>query len=96
VYPEITENISEFNHADKWIKEVNFDHLSPMWADWKLSAYKHFYVKELAQWKNGNFVIPISWVIFEKEEYAKVYDVVHYPEVSIYSLQFYYTSHWHF
>ncbi|KAJ6626090.1 hypothetical protein B0H10DRAFT_2174002 [Mycena sp. CBHHK59/15] len=81
VYPEITDRISELNHADKWTKEVDLDDLSPMWADWSKSAHKHFYIKELAQLQNGKFVIPMRWVIFKKEEYAEVYNVVHYPEV---------------
>ncbi|KAJ7675041.1 hypothetical protein B0H17DRAFT_1161670 [Mycena rosella] len=79
VYPEITDNISEFMQADKWTKEVSLNDLSPMWADWKNAGHKHFYVKELAQLKNGNFVILIRWIIFKKEEYAEVYNVVHYP-----------------
>ncbi|KAJ6586682.1 hypothetical protein B0H10DRAFT_1733084, partial [Mycena sp. CBHHK59/15] len=79
VYPEITDRISELNHADKWTKEVDLDDLSPMWADWSKSAHKHFYIKELAQLQNGKFVILMRWVIFNKEEYAEVYNVVHYP-----------------
>ncbi|KAJ7443535.1 hypothetical protein FB451DRAFT_1189993 [Mycena latifolia] len=81
VYPEITDTISEFIQADKWTKEVDFDDLSPMWADWKNASHKHIYVKELAQLKDGNFVIPIRWVIFKKQEYAEVYTVAHYPVV---------------
>jgi hypothetical protein len=84
VYPEITENISEFIQADKWVKEVDLDDLSPMWADWKAAVHKHFYVKELAQLKNGEFVVPIRWVIFNKEEHAEVHKVVHYPEVRLF------------
>ncbi|KAJ6613376.1 hypothetical protein B0H10DRAFT_1643835, partial [Mycena sp. CBHHK59/15] len=57
VYPEITDRISELNHADKWTKEVHLDDPSPMWADWSKSAHKHFYIKELAQLQNGKFVI---------------------------------------
>ncbi|KAJ7135241.1 hypothetical protein C8R43DRAFT_1089512 [Mycena crocata] len=80
VYPEITNHISELNHADKWIKEVDLDELSPMWADWEKAGNKHFYIKELAQLKNGNFVIPMQWVIYDKEEFAEVYSVIHYPQ----------------
>ncbi|KAJ7362677.1 hypothetical protein DFH08DRAFT_910804 [Mycena albidolilacea] len=72
VYPEVTDKISELNHADKWLKEVDFDDLSPMWADWKSTAHKHFYIKELAQLKNSDFVIPMRWIIFNKEEYAEM------------------------
>ncbi|KAJ6602592.1 hypothetical protein DFH09DRAFT_1068977 [Mycena vulgaris] len=88
VYPEITDNISEFNHTDKWTKEVDLDDLSPMWADWKKAGHKHFYVKELAQLKNGKFVIPMRWGIFNKEEYAEVHNVIHYPEEANYSFKF--------
>ncbi|KAF7371507.1 hypothetical protein MVEN_00005500 [Mycena venus] len=84
VYPEITDHISEFNHADKWATEIDLDDLSPMWpimwADWKNSGHKHFYIKELAQLKNGEFVVPMRWVIFKKQEYAEAHKVIHYPE----------------
>jgi len=83
VYPEITDHVSELIQADKWTKEVDFDELSPMWADWINAGHKHFYVKELAQLKTGKFVIPIRWVIFNKEEHAEVYNVEHYPEVCL-------------
>ncbi|KAJ7934035.1 hypothetical protein B0H13DRAFT_1591791, partial [Mycena leptocephala] len=80
VYPEITDCISEFKQAEKWTKEVDLDDLSPMWADWKSAAHKHFYIKELSQLQNGDFVIPMRWVISNKEECAEVYKVIHYPE----------------
>jgi hypothetical protein len=54
-----------------------------MWADWKRAGHKHFYIKELAQLQNNEFVIPMRWVIFNKEEYAEVHKVIHYPEVRI-------------
>ncbi|KAJ7483970.1 hypothetical protein B0H11DRAFT_2416152, partial [Mycena galericulata] len=73
VYPEITDHISEFKQAEKWTKEVDLDDLSPMWADWKSAGHKHFYIKELARMKNGEFVIPMRWIIFKKEEYAEVH-----------------------
>ncbi|KAJ7725015.1 hypothetical protein B0H14DRAFT_3620845 [Mycena olivaceomarginata] len=82
VYPEITDRISEFNHADKWTKEIDYDDLSPMWADWKNAGHKHFYIKELAQLKSGEFVVPMRWVIFNKTEYGEVVMVNHHPEVS--------------
>ncbi|KAJ7772761.1 hypothetical protein B0H14DRAFT_3589979 [Mycena olivaceomarginata] len=66
-------NCPAYDQADKWTKEVDLDDLSPMWADWKLAAHKHYYIKELAQLKNGEFVIPMRWVIFNKEEYTEVY-----------------------
>ncbi|KAJ6482232.1 hypothetical protein DFH09DRAFT_950467 [Mycena vulgaris] len=81
VYPEITDHISELNQADKWTKEIDLDELSPMWADWKKAGHKHFYIKELAQLKDGQFVIPMRWVIFNKQEYAEVHKVIHYPAV---------------
>ncbi|KAJ6602335.1 hypothetical protein B0H10DRAFT_2167291 [Mycena sp. CBHHK59/15] len=80
VYLEITNHISEFNHANKWTKEIDLDDLSPMWVNRKKANHKHFYIKELAQLKNSEFAILMPWVIFNKEEYAKVHKVIHYPE----------------
>lgn len=43
-----------------------------MWADWKRASHKHFYVNEIAQLRDQQFVLPLRWVIFEKKEHAEV------------------------
>jgi hypothetical protein len=62
VYPEIPEDgvIHEIWHAHKWQKTMDLDRLSSMWD----SGKAHFYVHELSQLQNGNFVIPIWWLKF--------------------------------
>ncbi|KAJ7704692.1 hypothetical protein B0H14DRAFT_3646238 [Mycena olivaceomarginata] len=85
VYPEITDRISELRQADKWTKEVDFDDLSPMWADWKRAGHKHFYIKELAQLQNSAFVIPIGpyfnvylhWIILIELYGKSGYFIIH-------------------
>ncbi|KAJ7165402.1 hypothetical protein C8R46DRAFT_901106 [Mycena filopes] len=72
-YPEITSTVSEFWQAAKYVDEVDLDELSPMWADWVGSPYRHFYVKELAQCRNGTFVVPIKWVVFQGVVHAESY-----------------------
>ncbi|KAJ6617842.1 hypothetical protein B0H10DRAFT_1796504 [Mycena sp. CBHHK59/15] len=72
-YPEITSTVSEFWQASKYVDEVALDELSPMWADWISSPYRHFYIKELAQCHNGSFVVPIKWIIFKKTVHADAY-----------------------
>lgn len=64
------------------MKEVDYDDLSPMWADWKISPHRHFYIKELAKLTNGNFVIPMRWVVYEKKEHAEAYRVTWDADVS--------------
>ncbi|KAJ7144573.1 hypothetical protein C8R44DRAFT_602437 [Mycena epipterygia] len=81
VYPEVTTNISQLYHGSKWVEELELDDLTPMWADWKFAAHRHFYIKELSQLVNGQYVIPLKWVIFENTEPAEFYRVSHYPEV---------------
>ncbi|KAK6984274.1 hypothetical protein R3P38DRAFT_3452691 [Favolaschia claudopus] len=79
VYPEVTDRISEFNHAEKWTKEIDHDDLSPMWAGWENSPHKHFYIKELAQLKNGEYFVPTRWVISTKRSVLRVIKSVTVP-----------------
>ncbi|TFK20048.1 hypothetical protein FA15DRAFT_600415 [Coprinopsis marcescibilis] len=71
VYPEVSKVVSETWQAEKWLKEVDLDQLSPMWADWKKSPHRHFYVKEISQLNDGRFVIPLMWVAVDGYEYAE-------------------------
>jgi hypothetical protein len=71
IYPEITTTKSESLHADKFTKEIN-NQLTPMWANWKIAAHKHFYIHEIAQISGGRYVMPLRWVIFDKKEHAEV------------------------
>ncbi|KAF8525879.1 hypothetical protein BU17DRAFT_74293 [Hysterangium stoloniferum] len=65
--PYITEVISESWQAGKYVNEVKPEQLTPMWADWKGSLSKHFYVNKIAQLRDGQFVIPLCWVIFKRD-----------------------------
>ncbi|KAJ7862286.1 hypothetical protein B0H14DRAFT_3134319, partial [Mycena olivaceomarginata] len=51
-YPEITTTVSESWQAEKYVKEIEDDDLSPMWANWDGASHRHFYIKELAQSKD--------------------------------------------
>ncbi|KAJ7784239.1 hypothetical protein B0H16DRAFT_1295984 [Mycena metata] len=81
-YPEITSTVSEFWQAAKYVEEIDLDELSPMWADWVSSPYRHFYVKELAQCRDGTFVVPIKWIVFQGLVHAEVYQATR-EEVSL-------------
>jgi hypothetical protein len=83
LYPEINATISEVWQAEKWLKEVPLDNLSPMWANWEETPYKHFYVNELAQLDDGSLVIPICWVVLNKQVYANLYYVKCTDKVSL-------------
>jgi len=68
------------------MKEVN-DQLTPMWADWKYAPHKHFYINEVAQLKDGKFVLPLRWIIFEWKEHVEVLvlsqnEVRHFEEIN--------------
>lgn len=42
-----------------------------MWADWKRSPHRHFYVGEIAQLRTGKFVVPVRWVICHGKEHTE-------------------------
>lgn len=56
-------------------QEMDLDHLSPMWADWKGNPHRHFYVKELARLKHGQLVIPLRWIIVDGVVHADAFAV---------------------
>lgn len=74
VYPEIPEDgiIREVWHGQKWRKDMDLSLLSPMYD----AGSKHFFVNELARLKNGDFVIPFRWVIFQGTVYADSFKVI--------------------
>ncbi|KAF8066040.1 hypothetical protein FPV67DRAFT_1653670 [Lyophyllum atratum] len=49
--------ISEVWHAEKW-REIDRHFMSPMYDD----GIRHYFIDELAQLKNGEFVIPLRWL----------------------------------
>ncbi|KAJ3565255.1 hypothetical protein NP233_g7745 [Leucocoprinus birnbaumii] len=71
VYPEVTDTVSEFWQATKYLTEVSDDQLTPMWANWEESPHRHFYTKEVAQMDSGEYIIPLRWVIFQGQEHAQ-------------------------
>lgn len=70
MYPEITSTIAESWQAGKWVDEVALDELTPMWADWRHSPDRHFYVNEVARTRDGIYLVPRRWIIYDGEEYA--------------------------
>jgi len=70
IYPEITSTVSESWQAGKWVGEVALDELTPMWADWQHSPDRHFYVNEVARTRDGRYLVPRRWVVYNNEEHA--------------------------
>ena len=79
VYPEIpTTATREVWHANKWRYEMDLDLLSPMFD---AGHGRHFYVNELAQLRNEQYVIPFRWVTRDGEVYADAWSVSFDSEV---------------
>ncbi|KAJ6508188.1 hypothetical protein C8R45DRAFT_815921 [Mycena sanguinolenta] len=72
-YPEITTTVSESWQAEKYVKEIEDDDLSPMWANWDGASHRHFYIKELAQCKDGKYFVPLKWIVYKKEVHCDAY-----------------------
>lgn len=80
-YPSITKKISEFHHAAKYVNGVPEEDLTPMWADFDSPSRsaKHFYVRELAELKDGSYAVPLKWVDVEDLMYFEGYRVSFQP-----------------
>jgi len=70
IYPEVTSTVAESWQAGKWVNEVALDELTPMWADWRRSPNRHFYVNEVACTMDGRYIVPKRWIVYNGEEHA--------------------------
>ncbi|KAI0688378.1 hypothetical protein BC835DRAFT_1284746 [Cytidiella melzeri] len=73
IYPEVAGPVSEFWQGKKWVEELSYDELSPMWTDWENAPHRHYFIKELARVDDRNFVMPVKWITVNGEVYTEAY-----------------------
>ncbi|TFK22439.1 hypothetical protein FA15DRAFT_657497 [Coprinopsis marcescibilis] len=87
-YPEVSRSkpVAEMWQADKWVKEVPYDELSPMWFDEKKAEKKHYYIKEITEHSDGSFVVPMRWVTKRGVVHAQSYILSYSKTTEAFSL----------
>ncbi|CAK5263889.1 unnamed protein product [Mycena citricolor] len=87
LYPEITNTVAEVWQAEKYLKEIDIDGLSPMWANWAQAPNNHFYVKEIAQRRDGDYVLALKWVIYQQQVHVEAYWISQEQPSGIFALE---------
>jgi hypothetical protein len=80
LYPEVNTNgsVSEIWHGAKLCKELSPDLLSPMFD---AGHGTHYYVNEIAQLIDRQFVIPVCWIRVDGAMHMDVHSVEFNEEV---------------
>jgi hypothetical protein len=90
-YPEIPDGTaSEVWHFEKWRRDMPRHALSPMFDQ----NGKHYYIDEVARMQNGEYVIPLRWVMSKKVLHADAYLVVIDSQVCQYYMKGLLNTHW--
>jgi hypothetical protein len=55
----------------------------PVWADWETAPHRHFYIRELAQCKNNDYILPVKWIVYKDAVHADAYAVTREPVSAI-------------
>ena len=77
LYPEVTSKISESWQAEKILNETNSRLLAPMWA----RGGQHFYIRELAQLRDGRLVFILRFFMYHGVDSAEAVQVHMDPDV---------------
>jgi hypothetical protein len=78
--PELSDPVTDYTQCGKWTKEIDLNHMTSVWANWKSLSVPQFFVNKLAQLHGmERYFVPLRWITLSKKVHAEG-DLVEYND----------------